>query len=142
MAENWQFQIRITVTPELAEALRSSAASTQRDVIGAVLREGNATLKCQYDAFADYVAEAEHADREHYPLYQWTKETIENPEKKARYLNSFTVYVDGHEVYDKDSADWLQVRLSALAEEGAVGIESVSRYDTNPANNPQPPARK
>ncbi len=140
MAENWQFQIRIKVTPELAEVLRSNAPGKQRDRLDALLREGNATLKCQYDAFADYVAEAEHAGREHYPLYQWTKDTIDNPAKKAKYLQSFTVYVDGSEVYDKDCADWLQARLSALAEEGEVGIESVSRYDTNPANNPQPPA--
>jgi hypothetical protein len=139
MAENWQFQIRITAMPALAEALRTNAPG---DALDAILREANATLKCQYDAFADYVAEADRVGREHYPLYQWTKDTIENPEKKAKYLKSFTVYVDGNEVYDKDAADWLHARLSALADEGEVGIESVSRYDTNPANNPQPPARK
>jgi hypothetical protein len=99
-------------------------------------------LKCQFDAFADYVEEAERAGRDRYPLYQWTKDTIGNPEKKAKYLNSFTVYVRGEDVYDRETADWLYARLSALAETAGTGIESVRRFDTNPANNPQPPAQR
>jgi hypothetical protein len=140
MAQTWQFQIRITVAPELAAALRAREPYAGRDLIEAVLHEGNATLKCQFDAFADYVEEAQRVGRERYPLYQWTKDTIDNPEKKAKYLRSFTVYVAGEEVYDKESADWLHTRLSALV--GEAGIESVSRFDTNPASNPQPPERK
>jgi len=58
-------------------------------------------MKCQFDAFADYVAEAEKRGPENYPLYKWTKATIENPEKKAKYLKSFTLYIDGDEVYAK-----------------------------------------
>lgn len=76
---------------------------------------------------------------ENYPLYQWTRQTIENPEKKAKYLQSFTLYVNGDEVYDKDIADALEVGLSKLID--ANGIVRVSRFDTNPATNPQPPAR-
>lgn len=140
MAETWQFQIRITVTPELADALRSHVRHEPLEWLDAVLRERNASLKCQYDAFADYVEEAQRVGEDHYPLYQWTKDTIENPEKKAKYLKSFTVYVNGEEVYDREIAEWLYARLSALI--GKTGIESVSRFDTNPANNPQPPARK
>jgi hypothetical protein len=140
MAERWQFQIRISVVPELADALRAHTQYDGRDLLEALLRERNATLKCQFDAFADYVGEAERVGREQYPLYQWTKDTIGNPEKKAKYLKSFTVYVGGEQVYDRATADWLQARLSALV--GKVGIESVSRFDTNPANNPQPPAWK
>lgn len=142
MAETWQFQIRMTVTAELAEALRARTPHKDRDLIEALLRERDAALKCQYDAFADYVAQAESAEgaeRSQYPLYQWTRETIENPEKKAKYLKSFTVYVGGEPVYDEATADWLQAQLSALT--GSTGIESVSRFDTNPANSPQPPRR-
>ncbi|MFP3656069.1 hypothetical protein SB777_34740, partial [Burkholderia sp. SIMBA_052] len=65
--------------------------------------------------------------------------TIENPEKKAKYLQSFTVYVNGEEVYDKEVADVIEAELLALTGEGA--IRSVSRFDSNPANNPQPPQR-
>ncbi|MEM5317429.1 hypothetical protein [Paraburkholderia sp. JHI869] len=139
MAETWQFQIRITVMSELADALRANSPYEGRDLLEAVLREHDASLKCQFDAFADYVEEAERAGSERYPLYQWTKDTIDNPEKKAKYLKSFAVYVRGEEVYDRQTADSLYAQLSALAEQ--VLIESVNRFDTNPANNPQPPAR-
>ena len=142
MAEPWQFQVRITVVPELADALRAQQRhqDERRDLIEAVLRERNASLTCQFDAFADYVKEAEAVGRDQYPLYQWTKDTIANPEKKAKYLKSFAVYVGGEAVYDRETADWLHARFSALA--GNAGIESVTRFDTNPANNPQPPTGK
>lgn len=140
MAQTWQFQVRITVVPELADALRARGQHEGKDLLEAVLSERNASLKCQFDAFAEYVEEAERVGRDRYPLYPWTKDTIGNPEKKAKYLRSFTVYVRDEPVYDRETADWLHARLSALA--GKVGIEGVSRFDTNPANNPQPPARK
>jgi hypothetical protein len=139
MDNAWQFQLRIAVSPELAASLRDDPASTSYAPLGEVLRKHNASLKCQFDAFADYVSEAEKLGVENYPLYRWTKDTIEKPEKKARYLRSFTLYVDGEEVYGKESADALQAALDALV--GAGGIESVVKFDTNPANSPQPPAR-
>lgn len=134
-----QFQLRLTVSPELADALRADATGTARPALEDILRRHNASLKCQFDAFADYVSEAEKLGTEHYPLYQWTRETIENPEKKAKYLQSFTVYVNGAEVYEKSVTDALEAELLKLV--AANGIARVSRFDTNPANNPQPPAR-
>jgi hypothetical protein len=54
-------------------------------------------------------------------------------------LKSFTLYVDDQEVYPKDIADALETDLQPLA---AVGfITRLSKYDTNPGNNPQPPRR-
>ena len=103
------------------------------------MRGINATLKCQFDAFAGYVAEAERHGIEHYPLYHWTKATIENPAKKAKYLKSFTLYVDGNEVYAKDKADALEADLQPLV--GGKLVTRLAKHDTNPANNPQPPAR-
>ena len=139
MELTWQFQLRITVSPTLAGDLRADPQGVSHAALHDLLRRHNATLKCQFDAFADYVGEAERLGPEHYPLYHWTKETIETPEKKARYLRSFTLYVDGAEVYSKEIADALQAELTALV--GADGIENVVRFDTNPANSPQPPAR-
>jgi hypothetical protein len=139
MENAWQFQLRIAVSPELAASLRGDPASQSYALLGDILRKHNASLKCQFDAFSDYVSEAEKLGVENYPLYQWTKETIEKPEKKARYLRSFTLYVDGEEVYSKERADPLQAELDTLVGDG--GIESVVKFDTNPANNPQPPAR-
>jgi hypothetical protein len=139
MENAWQFQLRIAVSPELAASLRGDPASRSYALLGDILRKHNASLKCQFDAFADYVSEAEKLGVENYPLYQWTKETIEKPEKTARYLRSFTLYVDGEEVYSKERADPLQAELDTLVGDGA--IQSVVKFDTNPSNNPQPPAR-
>jgi hypothetical protein len=132
-----QFQLRITVSPELAHALRADSSHAARAALRDVLRRHGATLKCQFDAFADYVSEAERLGTENYPLYQWTRDTIENPEKKAKYLQSFTVYVNGDEVYGKEIADPIETELLKLVD--ANGIHRVFRFDTNPANNPQPP---
>ena len=104
-----------------------------------ILQRHNATLKSQYDAFAGYVAEAERNGIENYPLYHWTKATIENPAKKAKYQKSFTLYVDGDEVYARDKADALEADLQPLV--GGALVTRLAKHDTNPANNPQPPAR-
>jgi hypothetical protein len=76
---------------------------------------------------------------ENYPLYEWTKATIKAPAKKEKYLKSFTLYVGEREVYAKDIADALEADLQPLAISGL--ITRISKYDTNPANNPQPPQR-
>jgi hypothetical protein len=135
MQGTWQFQLRIDASAELAATLREGLACPEYEALYDVLRRHDATLKCQFDAFTDYVDEAERLGRDAYPLYRWTKATVENPERKAKYLRVFTVYVDGDEVYGADVADALQLALTSLG--GAVGIEGVVRFDTNPANNPR-----
>ena len=59
-------------------------------------------MLCQFDAFAGYVAEAERQGVDGYPLYAWTKATIEDPAKKAKHLKSFALHVNGQEVYSKE----------------------------------------
>jgi hypothetical protein len=46
------------------------------------------------------------------------------------------VYVDNNEIYDKEIADKLEHELKQFDE-----LASVDKYDTNPANNPQPPKK-
>jgi len=96
-------------------------------------------LKSQYDAFADYVREAEANGVDSYHLYEWTKKTIEDPAKKEKYTRSFTLYVDGNEVYEKQAADALEAELRPLV--GGPIVARMFRYDTDPAHNPQPPPR-
>lgn len=139
MESTLQFQLRITVASGMADALRADPTYASHAALRDVLLRHNATLKCQFDAFADYVSEAEKRGTENDPLYQWTRDTIENPQKKAKYLQSFTVYVNGAEIYDKRIADEMEIDLLKLVSED--GIESVARFDTNPANSPQPPKR-
>ena len=136
MTSQWQYQVRFDVNDS------ATAESVRLRVPGLaplfdILAEHRAALKCQFDAFAEYVAAAEEHGVENYPLYQWTKATIENPAKKEKYLRSFTVYVDDREVYAKEIADALEADLQPLATSGL--ITRISKYDTNPANNPQPP---
>ncbi len=107
--------------------------------LAAVLRKHDARLKCQFDAFAGYVAETEAKGSENYPLYAWTKVTIEDPAKEAKYTKSFTLYVGGDEVYARDKAEALEADLLPLVGGGIV--THLSKHDTNPANNPQPPKR-
>jgi hypothetical protein len=105
----------------------------------ALLAQHDATLVCQYDAFAGYVAEAEARGTGHYPLYAWTKAVIENADKRERYLLSFTIHVAGAEVYPLAATDTLEAALRPMV--GGALITKLSRHDTNPANNPQIPAR-
>jgi hypothetical protein len=138
MSEQWQYQLRIDLADRLAEIARHDPHDPLLEPLPTILREHGAMLRCQYDAFADYVAEAEKHGLEKYPLHAWTKATIENPAKKAKYLRSFTLQVDGEEVYAKEKADALEQHLQPLV--GGL-VTRLARHDTNPANNPQPPAR-
>jgi hypothetical protein len=139
MSKQWEYQLRIDLDDELAEVARRDPGNPAIKPLADILVGHHATMKCQFDAFAGYVAEAEKRGTENYPLYAWTKATIENPEKKAKYLKSFTLYVDGDEVYAKPKADALESDLRPLV--GGKLITRLSKYDTNPANNPQAPAQ-
>ena len=135
----WQYQLRINLSDQAAEAARAGEDHPDLEPLAAILARHNAVLKCQYDAFAGYCAEAERQGVDRYPLYAWTKATIEDPVKKARYVKSFTLHVDGDEVYGKDQADALEADLAPLV--GGPAVTAMAKHDTNPANNPQPPKR-
>jgi hypothetical protein len=139
MTQQWQYQVRIDLADQYAVLARRSPESGAIKPLADILAKHKAAITCQYDAFAGYVAEAEKHGTDDYPLYEWTKATIEDPAKKERYLKSFTVYVDGNEVYDKASADALEADLQPLV--GGELITRMTKHDTNPANNPQPPSR-
>jgi len=135
----WQYQLRVELSERMAEVARRDPNSPLIEPLPIILRRHVAKLECQFDAFADYVADAEKYGVEKYPLYRWTKATIENPLKKEKYLKSFTLCIGGYEVYAKDKADALELDLRPLL--GGGLITRMSKHDTNPANNPQPPAR-
>ncbi len=139
MGDKWKYQLRIYLNDVLSDAARSDTDNPAIRPLWETIRRHRAEMKCQYDAFAEYVAEAESQGTAGYPLYEWTKATIEDPAKKAKYLKSFTLYVDGEEVYEKAKADALESDLQSLID--GKSIIRMSKYDTNPANNPQPPER-
>ena len=139
MSDEWLYQVRVNLSDEFAKIARSDPDNAAIAPLAEILHKHNAKLKCQYDAFAGYVAEAEENGTKNYPLYQWTKDTIENPAKKEKYLKAFTLYVDGDEVYAREKADPLEADLKPL--DGGKMITKLTKHDTNPANNPQPPKK-
>ncbi len=139
MSNGWKYQIRIDLAGTCADAARNDPGNPALMPLMAILAKHNATMKCQFDAFADYVAEAEREGDVEQPLYRWTKATIQNPAKKEKYLKSFTIYAGGREVYEKEVADALEADLQPLV--GGELIARMAKHDTNPANNPQLPER-
>lgn len=139
MSNQWDYQIRTYLNDTFAELARNHPDDPALKPLADILRKHHATMKCQFDAFADYVSEAERHGAADYPLYEWTKVTIEDSAKKAKYLKSFTLYVDSKEVYPKSQADALDSELNPLV--GGELVIRLTKHDTNPANNPQPPAR-
>ena len=139
MNQQWLYQVRVTLPDQVAETARLSPDAAALRPLTDILRRHNACLTCQYDAFAGYVAEAEACGSDAYPLYKWTKATIEDPAKKEKYLRAFTLHVDGREVYAKEQADALETDLKPLV--GGALVTHLTKHDTNPANNPQPPRK-
>ena len=138
-AEEWQYQLRVDLAEDAAEAARQVGEHPGLGPLRDILAAHDARLVCQYDAFAGYCAEAEENGIEHYPLYAWTKAVIADPAKQAKYVKSFSIHVGGAEVYAKDSADALEAALEPLV--GAGVVTRLAKHDTNPANSPQMPER-
>jgi hypothetical protein len=137
MSEELKYQLRLTLSDPFANVARHHPDDPSIAPLTQILHRHDATLKCQHDAFADYVKEAEAKGVDKYPLYAWTKQTVDDPVKEAKYTKSFTLYVGGDEVYAKDKADALEAELKPLV--GGSIVARMFRYDTDPANNPQPP---
>jgi hypothetical protein len=137
LSDDLKFQLRLTLHDEFAQAARNDPTNSSISALSEILRRHDAVMKCQFDAFADYVSEAEVNGVDNFPLYEWTKKTIEDLAKKAKYTKSFALYVGGEEVYEKDKADALEAELNALV--GGPIVAQMFKYDTDPAHNPQPP---
>jgi hypothetical protein len=137
MKNELQYQVRMVVSQDLADAYRDGRDTPALARLRDALRAHHATITSQYDAFAGYVKQAEKDGTQDYPLYQWTLDTIRDPAKQAKYQRVFTVYVNDQEVYGERVADALVAEISALGMN--AGVESISKLDTNPANSPQPP---
>ncbi len=133
MNEKWQYQLRLYLSGEAAEAVRSGRDDPALQPLTAILNKHDAAMVSQLDAFESYVAEAETAGPENFPLYKWTKATLDDPGKRAKHARAFALRMSGHEVYLKDMADALEVDLQPIV--GSGPIERMSRHDTNPANN-------
>ena len=138
MNEQWSYQIRLYLSAEAAEAARSGRSDPALQPMAAILDQHGAAMVSQLDAFESYVVEAETAGPENFPLYKWTKATLDDPEKRAKHAKAFALRVSGQEVYARDVADALEADLQPFV--GGGPVERMSRHDTNPAANlPVPP---
>jgi len=137
MDEQWQYQLRVYLTDDLAGVARGDRNGPALRPLKDILDKHHATLVNQFDAFAGYVAEAEAEGAEKFPLYKWTKATVEDPARRAKHIKTFAIHVSGKEVYPKAAADALEGDLQPLL--GGGLIARMSRHDTNPANNLQVP---
>ena len=132
------YQVRFDVVKEIASDLRKKNYRKLNEKLSVILKEVKADLVCQYDAFKNFVLECEAENQVNNALYKWTKDTIENEVKKQKYLKSFTVYVEGEQLYEKKIADFLEYEIKKLNEKKIIKI---NKYNSDPKNDPQPPKK-
>ena len=134
---DWLYQVRIRVSESLSESLRSGKHSGLAGKLDEISSRHGMSLVCTFDAFKGYCDEAEENGVEEYALYDWTKSTIENPEKKAKHLKSFAFYRGFEQIYEKEVALSLEESLQKVGM--SEDLLEIKVIDSNPANNPQPP---
>jgi len=134
---DWLYQVRIRVSDNLSESLRSGNHTDLAQKLDKISNDHGMALVCTYDAFKGYCDEAEENGIHEYALYEWTKSTIENPDKKAKHLKSFAFYRGFEQIYEKELALSLEENLEKLGISDE--LLEIKVIDSNPANNPQPP---
>ena len=139
MNNDWLYQVRVYFSLNFVNLYNSNKSSDLKTKLLQILQKNYADLLSQYDGFMGYVLEAEKNGIDNYPLYQWTKDSLENSGKTEKYRTSYTIYVNNEEVYSKEEADNLEKDLKLIIDK--VSILRISKHDTNPANNPQPPSK-
>ena len=139
MTEKWLFQVRLYFSSDFTKTFNSDKNSKKKEKLMTVLNKHNAELLSQFDGFMGYVLEAEKNGIDNYPLYQWTKDSLSRKDKIEKYHNSYTVYINSEEVYSENLANNIENDLLELVDKET--ILRISKHDTNPKNNPQPPSK-
>ena len=139
MTDPWQYQLRVYLPEDIATTARTDPQAASLHPLTDVLTRHDATLVSQLDAFEAYVAEADREGPASYPLYRWTKATIEDPALRTKHGTTFAIRVAGQEVYPQPVADALEADLKPLA--GGRLVERMTKHNTNPANSLQIPRK-
>ena len=132
------YQIRVDVTKKLAEELKNKTYSQDIAIMVNNLKSKNAILVCQYDAFKGFLDECDNNNQQDTVLYKWTKDTVNDEEKKEKYKKSFTVYIRQEQLYNKKLADSILKEIKNVDNKNILKVRII---DSNPANNPQPPKK-
>ncbi len=133
MQDEWQHQVRVYLSEAAADLVRERRDDPSVAALREVLRRHDAAAMSQLDAFEAYVADAEAAEPERFPLYRWTKAALADPQKRAKQKLAFALRVGGAELYGRAAADALERDLVPLVGNGIV--TRLSRHDTDPASN-------
>ena len=59
MTETWKYQLRLVIADAVSPSVRENASDEALKPLFDTLSRHDAVVKCQYDAFADFVAEME-----------------------------------------------------------------------------------
>jgi hypothetical protein len=59
MSDDLKFQLRLTLSDEFAQVARNDPGDPSISTLTDILNRHDAVMKCQFDAFAGYVSEAE-----------------------------------------------------------------------------------
>ena len=140
MNNEWLYQVRIKLSQDLADDLRSESNLDISKKINNIARKHQTRPVCTLDGFLDYVKEAERNNIKDYPLYQWTKSVVQDPDKQIKHSKSFAFYFGDEQIYEKELAVSLYNDLVEFNDENK--IEEIKMIDSNPRNNPQPPKNK
>ena len=140
MNNEWLYQVRIKLSQDLADDLRSESNLDISKKINKIARKHQTRPVCTLDGFLDYVKEAERNNINDYPLYHWTKSVVQDPDKQIKHSKSFAYYFGDEQIYEKELAVSLYNDLVEFNDENK--IEEIKMIDSNPRNNPQPPRIK
>ena len=132
------YQVRLDLEESLAADIRKKKVIEILPALDSVLKENSAILVCQFDAFNNFLKECEDEGNTNNPLYRWTKDTIQNENKKKKYLKSFTIYIEQSQLYEKVKADKIESEIKLL---NIKKILKINKYNSDPKSNPQPPKK-
>jgi hypothetical protein len=144
---DWQYQLRLYLPEEVAGVARADRGAPVLRPLAEVLDAHGAALVNQLDAFEAYVAEAEREGPDRYPLYRWTKATVEDPAKRRKHMKAFALHVAGREVSrrrrrtrSRPRCDPSWAAASSSACPGTAPIRPTTwRYRPNTARSPARP---
>jgi hypothetical protein len=97
MSDDLKFQLRLTLTDQCAERAKARATGPLPYPIDGHPEAAPSGVEMPVRCFRGLRPRSRSERCTNYPLYQWTKETIEDPAKEAKYAKSFTLCVDGSE---------------------------------------------
>ena len=140
MNNEWLYQVRIKLSQDLADDLRSESNLDISKKINNIARKHQTRPVCTLDGFLDYVKEAERNNIKDYPLYHWAKSVVQDPDKQIKHSKSFAFYFGDEQIYEKELAVSLYNDLVEFNDKNK--IEEIKMIDSNPRNNPQPPRIK